>query len=252
MGWLTDKLRQSRILNHNLVNRDAWIAGQAALLPAGTLVLDVGAGSCPYRGYFSHCRYQTQDFVALAPNQLRNGGYGQIDYVCDAASIPVAPSSFDAILCAEVLEHVPEPVKVVRELARILKPGGKLILTAPLGSGVHQEPHHYYGGYTEYWYRKFLSEAGFDNITVEANAGSFLFYAQESIRFLRNSRPFALKIPLFAQLLWTPFWLLLLPILGVLIPISATLFDPFDDEQRFTVGYHVTAIRAVPGSREAK
>ena len=76
-----------------------------------------------------------------------------------------------------------------------------------------------------------------------------MFYAQESIRFLRNSNPLALKIPLVAQLLWAPFWLLLLPILGVLVPVSATLLDPFDREQRFTVGYHVTAIRAPTGTR---
>ena len=236
-------LKASPLFAFNLINRDRWIAQQAASLPAGTSVLDVGAGSCPYRSYFAHCRYQTQDFAALSPDQLRNGGYGQIDYVCDASSIPVAPASFDAILCAEVLEHVPEPIKVVREFARIVRSGGKLILTAPLGSGVHQEPHHYYGGYTEFWYRKFLSEAGFENIVVEANAGSFMFYSQESIRFLRTTNPAALEMPLLARLLWAPSWLLLLPILGLLVPLSATLLDRFDRERRFTVGYHVTATR---------
>lgn len=237
-------LKACPLFAFNLINRDRWIAQQAAALPAGTSVLDVGAGSCPYRGYFAHCRYQTQDFAALSPDQLRDGGYGQIDYVCDATSIPVAPASFDAILCAEVLEHVPEPIKVVREFARILKSGGKLILTAPLGSGVHQEPHHYYGGYTEFWYRKFLSEAGFKDIVVQTNAGSFMFYAQESIRFLRTSNPARLAMPLLARLLWAPFWLLLLPLLGLLVPASATLLDRFDRERRFTVGYHVTATRA--------
>lgn len=242
MGWLIDRLRASRILNHNLVNRDAWITRQAALLPAGATVLDVGAGSCPYRAHFAHCTYQTQDFTALAPDQVRHGGYGRIDYVCDAASIPVAPASFDAILCAEVLEHVPEPIKVVTEFARILKPGGKLILTAPLGSGVHQEPYHYYGGYTEFWYRKFLAKAGFGNITVEANAGSFMFYAQESIRFARSTRPFRLRMPILAEVLWAPVWLLMAPILSALVPLVCSYLDRFDKERRFTVGYHVTAV----------
>jgi len=233
-----------RLFAFNLVDRDRWVADQAAALPAGSRVLDVGAGSCPYRHRFAHCRYQTQDFAALAPWQLRDGGYGQIDYLCDAAHIPVEAGSFDAVLCSEVLEHVPEPIAVVREFARILKPGGRLMLTAPLGSGVHQEPHHYYGGYTEYWYRKFLSEAGFIDIRVDANAGSFMFYAQESIRFVRTSSPFALDMPLHARLAWTPFWLMLLPILGVLVPVSALSLDQYDADQRFTVGYHVTATRA--------
>jgi len=243
VSWRS-RLKACPLFAFNLINRDRWIAQQAASLPAGASVLDVGAGSCPYRGYFAHCHYQTQDFAALAPDQLRDGGYGRIDYVCDAASIPVDAGSFDAILCAEVLEHVPEPIKVVREFARILKPGGKLMLTAPLGSGIHQEPHHYYGGYTEYWYRKFLSEAGFEHIAVQANAGSFMYYAQESIRFLRTTNPALIEMPLPARLLWAPFWLLLLPVLGLLVPVSAMLLDRYDRERRFTVGYHVTAIRA--------
>src|SRR6266536_2810951 len=132
----------------NQYERDVWIARQAALVPTGSTVLDVGAGSCPYRELFSHCVYKTQDFVKLERSQLRgSAGYGEIDYVCNAISIPVEDNSFDAVLCTEVIEHVPEPIKVINEIARILKPGGRVILTAPLGSGLHQTPHHYYGGY---------------------------------------------------------------------------------------------------------
>jgi len=109
-------------------------------------VLDVGAGSCPYRGLFAHCEYRAQDLAPLRGDQLRHGAYGQLDYVSDLAAIPVPDGSFGAVLCTEVLEHHPEPITVVKELARILEPGGKLILTAPLGSGIHQEPYHYYGG----------------------------------------------------------------------------------------------------------
>lgn len=75
-------------------------------------------------------------------------------------------ASFDVVLCTEVLEHEPEPIRAVHEFARIVRPGGKLLLTAPLGSGLHQDPFHFYGGYTPYWYRRFLTEAGFDNIEV--------------------------------------------------------------------------------------
>src|SRR5258708_19124467 len=69
-----------------------------------------------------------------------------MDVVSEAHAIPVCDASFDAIVCTEVLEHVPEPIAVVREFGRIVAPGGRLILTAPLGSGIHQEPYHFYGG----------------------------------------------------------------------------------------------------------
>jgi SAM-dependent methyltransferase len=236
-------LRESALLNFNQVQRDAWVRAQAVSAPENSKVLDVGAGSAPYRGSFSHCRYFTQDFVQLDPGQLLHGAYSNVDYVSDAASIPVESGSFDVVLCTEVLEHVREPIAVVQEMARILRPGGRLILTAPLGSGIHQEPYHYYGGYTPYWYQYFLAVAGFSQIKVEANAGSLKFFAQESIRFVQSTRPFKLGMPLLLDLLWLPVWVLLAPMFVLAIPLICRLLDRFDREQRFTVGYHVTAVK---------
>jgi ubiquinone/menaquinone biosynthesis C-methylase UbiE len=236
-------LSTSDLLAYNQRNRDKWIAAQASTVPRGKRVLDVGAGSAPYRSLFHGCDYKTQDFTQLKPGQLRNGGYAAIDFVSDAGAIPVADGSFEVILCTEVLEHVPEPIDVVNEFGRILAPGGRLILTAPLGSGIHQEPYHFYGGYTPYWYRRFLTEAGFESIEIVANAGSLRHVAQETIRFVQMTRPFGLAAPWYVQLLWAPVWLVLAPILAICMPLVARLLDPLDHEQRFTVGYHVTAIR---------
>ncbi|ULA64990.1 MAG: Class I SAM-dependent methyltransferase [Nitrospira sp.] len=236
-------LAGSELFSFNVVRRDRWIARQAEQLSAGTKVLDVGAGSCPYRALFSHCEYLTQDLAPLRGDQLRHGGYGQLDYVSDLAAIPVPDGSFGAVLCTEVLEHHPEPIKVVHELARILAPGGTLILTAPLGSGIHQEPYHYYGGYTPWWYQRFLGEAGFDKVTVEPNEGSLRCFAQESLRFIQTTRPFKLPLPWLGQCVWIPMWLGLAPILGGMIPWACKYLDRFDFERRFTVGYHVTARR---------
>lgn len=234
-------LNRTKLYAFNLVNRDQWVAEQAAALPDGTLVLDVGAGSCPYRSLFDHCDYRTQDFQQLLGDQLRYGAYGDIDYICDATAIPVDDKTFDVILCTEVMEHIAEPIELIREFSRLLKPGGCLLLTAPLGSGIHQEPHHYYGGFTPFWYERFLREYGFTEISIEPNAGSYSFYSQESLCFLKTTIPWRLPAHIAGKCFWFPFWLLLLPVLGGLIPVAAALLDRYDKDKRFTVGYHVKA-----------
>jgi SAM-dependent methyltransferase len=238
-----------RLFNFNSVERDLWVKKQAAQVPLGSRVLDVGAGACNYRNLFSHCDYKTQDFGQLNPSDLRGrAGYGDIDYRCDATAIPVESATFDAIICTEVLEHVPEPIKVIQELARILKSGGKLILTAPLGSGLHQEPYHFYGGYTPYWYKKFLLEAGFVDVTIEANGGFFKHFSQEAIRFALLSSPFRFQGNAILRILWAPLWILLLPWFVVFCPLLCHMLDRGDLERGFTVGYHVLAIKKGPGS----
>jgi len=240
----------SPIYNFNVVERDRWVSRQAAGVPSGSRVLDVGAGSCPYRRHFAGCKYETQDFVALRPDQLRDKhGYGQIDYVCDATEIPVEDGTFDVVLCTEVLEHVPDPVRVVRELGRVLRPGGILLLTAPLGSGLHQLPFHFYGGYTPHWYIKTLQEAGFDEIRIEANGGFFKHYGQETIRLAKLTAPMRIPAPLLFKILWTPFWLAALPWMIAVCPLVAHYFDRLDDRQEFTVGYHVAATRSTGAAR---
>jgi hypothetical protein len=51
-------------------------------------------------------------------------------------------------------------------------------------------------------------------------------------------------MPWLAELVWAPLWLLLLPVLGLLIPLACAVLDRYDREPRFTVGYHVTAARS--------
>lgn len=240
---LRHAVRSSAVFTFNQVERDRWVAKQAARLAPESCVLDIGAGSCPYRALFSHCDYRTQDFKGLQGDQLRSGAYGGIDYVCDATSIPVDAATFDAVICTEMIEHVPHPVQVIEEFSRILKPGGVLLLTAPLGSGIHQEPYHFYGGFTPYWYKKFLQDAGFEHIQIEANGGSFKFFGQESLRFVRMTFPLKLAAPIWVRILWLPVWVALLPVLGMLIPVISHGLDRYDMERRFTVGYHVRAER---------
>lgn len=223
----------------NQLNRDRWVASLAKRLPPGTGVLDIGAGECRYRSMFAHCEYKTHDFIKYEGTReglLKDDWkYGQIDYASDITSIPVPDACFDCILCTEVLEHVSEPILAIKEFNRILKLHGELFISAPLGSGLHQQPYHYYGGFTPHFYRKFLPEYGFEIIRMEPNGGFFRHCLQEmnrAARIIQSHRNYRL---------WNPMYWILRLAFGRLVPIW---FSRLDDEfliEEFTVGYHVEA-----------
>lgn len=179
----TDSPPLEAIHDFNQRERDRWMSAKAAATPAGAAVLDVGAGTCPYRPLFAHCRYTAHDFKAYEGVKLGGGReYGDIDLVGEITEIPAPDASFDAVICTEVLEHVPDPVGALKEMIRLLLPGGRLLLTAPLGSGLHQEPYHYYGGFTRHFYERFLPELGVEITELRPNGGFFRHLAQECAR----------------------------------------------------------------------
>lgn len=131
------------------VNRAAALA-----VPADSLVLDAGAGNCPYKELFGHTRYESADFGQVDKK------YGEITYVCDLRAIPVEPNRFDFILFNQTLEHVPEPKEVLRELCRVLKPGSRMLYTGPFFYEEHETPYDFYR-YTQFGLRYLFQEAGF-------------------------------------------------------------------------------------------
>lgn len=229
-----------RVYGFNYYNRDRWVEKMAASVPSGAFVLDVGAGPGKYRELFAHCTYKTQDF-GQEPGTI--GRYTKLDYECDITAIPVLDASFDVVLCTEVLEHIPEPFAAVSEMARILRPGGLLVLTAPLGSFLHQEPFHFYGGYTPQWYRTFLSRAGLSIRSIERNQGFFSLMGQEVSRAcellrLRNTG----HLKPHARLGTTLVWLASVPLAWIVPPVANWL-DTLGLEEMATIGYHVCAQR---------
>ena len=149
----------------HLVERS--IAGLAPRL-RGELI-DVGCGQQPYRAYFAHAtRIVACDF---------DGNRGQVDFTCPAHAIPVAAESFDAVLCTEVLEHVPDPLAVWREFYRILRPGGQVLLTTPLYWPPHELPYDFYR-YPEHGLRYLASTAGFEIVEFWPRGGRWALLGQ--------------------------------------------------------------------------
>lgn len=136
-------------------------------IPPGSLVLDVGAGSAPYKKYFAHTAYETCDFEQV------DKAYAETTYVCDiTAGIPVESGRFDFILFNQTLEHIKEPLKALNELNRVLKGGGKLLCTVPLFYEEHEQPHDFFR-YTQFALRYLFEQAGFRIERLEWLEGFF-------------------------------------------------------------------------------
>jgi SAM-dependent methyltransferase len=180
--------------NVNERNRAAWLATAVSGIPSGHRILDAGAGELRNQPICAHLDYVSQDFCEYGGEGnglgLQTGKWdiSKIDIVCDITSIPEPDSSFDAILCTEVLEHVPNPNEALDEFARLLRPGGTLILTAPFASIVHFAPFHFCTGFSRYWYEHHLPKRDFRIDELAANGDWFGYCRQELMRLGSMSR----------------------------------------------------------------
>jgi SAM-dependent methyltransferase len=100
------------------------------------VLLDVGCGVKPYKKIFDPF-VETYYGTEYSPESGYRGN--RADVASDAAALPFADESFDTILCTEVMEHVAYPEKVIEEFARVLKPDGIVITTAPFFYPIHDE-----------------------------------------------------------------------------------------------------------------
>jgi SAM-dependent methyltransferase len=145
-------------------------ADLARLLPQvrGTLA-DVGAGAQPFRDLLP----PEVSYIAVDIEEAElYFGYRAADtrYVRGAV-LPLADGEADTVLCTETLEHVQDPGAFLRELARVLAPGGRLILSVPFAARWHFVPHDYWR-FTPTGLERLLTPAGFLEVRVYARGGA--------------------------------------------------------------------------------
>jgi SAM-dependent methyltransferase len=143
-----------------IARRDEFIVGELDRLPRDALVVNVGCGVV--RRFEPACvaHYLATDLRVL-PN---------VDFSSDASLLPVADRSVDMVLALELLEHVPEPTAVLREIARVLKPGGRVIVSVP--STVPRHDDNDYWRFTAQGLER-LGLTSFDHVDVHVFGGTF-------------------------------------------------------------------------------
>jgi SAM-dependent methyltransferase len=145
---------------------------QARTVAQHARVLDVGAGDAPYAELFAHTDYVTLDWESSPHEGARAAAVS-----ASADAIPLPDASFDVVVLTQVLEHVRRPGVVLGEIARVLRPGGRLLATVPFVWELHEEPHDYWR-FTPYALAALLEDAGLDTVAIDPRSDSFSALAQ--------------------------------------------------------------------------
>ena len=120
--------------------------------------LDIGSGGSSYGRYFPN-RFTVDIDPARNP-----------EMVADAHALPFPDNEFARVLCTEVLEHTREPRQVAKELMRVLKPGGMLVLTTRFAYPLHDAPGDYFR-FTRYGLQELFSS--WSIVEIRSELGDF-------------------------------------------------------------------------------
>jgi SAM-dependent methyltransferase len=207
---------------------DAEVLAVSRQLREGQIVLDAGAGEAKHRRYFSRSRYLALD-----------AGYGDaawdysgLDIRGDLETIPLRDSSVDCVLCMVVLEHTRDPKRVLLEFARVLKPGGSLVMAVPFLWEEHQIPHDYFR-FTRYGVLSLFERSPFHIDLLSPIGGFFWVCARRSIGLLAFFQ---------GGWRWIPF-VLLAPFFGFLFPLILYFLDRLDKVQNYSLGFRIRATK---------
>ena len=140
-------------------------------------VLDVGCGRKPYQALVKAKKYVGLDFDSPVTRELATA-----DAFYDGGEFPFGAGQFDGVLCTQVLEHVFTPNEFLAEIARVMKPGGVMVLTVPFVWDEHEQPHDF-GRYSSFGLKAVLESHGFELMTQHKSGADGRTLAQLTVGY---------------------------------------------------------------------
>ena len=204
-------------------------------LHAAGVVLDIGCADKMIAGFLPQgCRYIGLDYFETAHNW-----YGsRPDVYGDAQNLPVASGKVDTVLLLDVLEHLPRPERCISEIARVLKPQGRLIMHVPFIYPIHDAPLDFQR-WTRYGFEEMAKKQGFkfEQITsvgepLEAAALlTNIAMSKTVLNWIKQKNPAAVLV-------------ILLPLLVLLLNVLAWAFCRIaPPEQMMPIGYRLLLLK---------
>ncbi len=220
-------------------------------------MLDVGCGAKPYEAIF---RPYVTEYIGVEHEatfaQTSASKEGKPDVVYDGHTLPFADGSFDTVMSVQVLEHTPDPQRLIDEMGRVLRQEGTMILTAPFSFRLHEEPHDYFR-YSPHGLRAMLARAGLEMADLRAQGKLFSVLAHKLNTFLafRVGRLEAMtqamgKLGHEQQAAKAPRYWALPPVLATMVALSAgaRVFDRVFPEPSEALSFLVVARKKAPAS----
>jgi SAM-dependent methyltransferase len=216
---------------------DLFYAEEVKRLPKGSRILDLGGvrkKSMP--GKFDIASYSLEvTCLNILPSANPH-------VIATAEALPFGGGTFDAVICSEVLEHVPDPRVVLAEASRVLQPGGRLLIAVPFLYQIHASPHDF-GRYTDFFWRTALESHGFVIERLEKQ-GLYWSVMLDFVRLLidhaaATTRSTIMRKFLRAILRWPLAWA---RVWAVRAEARATM-QQHAAFSNFTTGYGIVALR---------
>lgn len=212
-----------------LVNRihDRAVAELGARHLNGRLV-DVGCGTKPYAAALApYVEAHVGVDHTVCPHDRSN-----VDLTGTAYAIPADAGAFDSALCTAVLEHLEEPERAIREVHRVLKPGGVAVYSVPFIWHLHEEPRDFFR-YSKYGLKYLFEKAGFELIEMRALSGFFITFGTLLSYYVCRLNKGPLR------------WLRAIDGLCLMIQGAAWALDRVSRDERYTWMYVVAARKRV-------
>ncbi|MBX2959218.1 MAG: class I SAM-dependent methyltransferase [Flavobacteriales bacterium] len=134
--------------------------------------VDVGSGSKPYKDLFKN----VTEYIGLDIEQSgHNHQTSDIDVFYDGKTFPFKNSTIDSLVFFEVLEHVFNPDEFLSEIARVVKPGGKCLVTIPFLWGEHEQPYDF-ARYSSFGLKHLFNQHGLEIIEHKKYLSDFRIF----------------------------------------------------------------------------
>ena len=202
-----------RALYDNLVTLAPHINGE---------ILDVGCGQKPYKHLFNYAKY-----IGIEVEQEGHDHTNEdVDVYYDGKHIPFENGHFDSAITSQVLEHVFEPDAFLKEINRVLKKDGTLLLTVPFVWDEHEQPYDY-ARYSSFGLKYLLEKNGFQVVThiKSLNDTRVIFqlingYIFKKTIYLRQNP----KVNLIVSIIFNAWINIIGLVLGILLPKNNDLY----------------------------